>query len=94
VKCPCCQREVPANKPGIANLVSLHEEEDAYLNVIVSHIVDILALEVQRVGRDGLNPAWRTIDGLLKNFNALEAEAAAHDHAVEQLLSLEKSLNR
>lgn len=94
MKCPCCQRQVPANKPSIVNLVKHHEDEDAYLNVIVSRIVDMLALEVQRSGRDGLNPAWRTIDSLLRAFNGLDADSAASAHAVEELLSLERSLNR
>lgn len=92
MKCPCCQRSAPANKPGVVAIIAQHEEEDAYLNAIVLEVVALLAEQAKSY--DKMSPRWTRIDSLLKQFRAMDVETAKRQHAVDELLDLERSLNR
>ena len=94
VKCPCCQRQAPANKPHVTTMILKHEEEDAYLNAIVSEVVEIMNSKIALRGEEALAPPWKLIRKLVLAFRDVDVESAQRKHAVDELLSIERSLNR
>ena len=92
VTCPCCKRSV-RNLEHIA-LIAAHEEEDHRLNAVAHEAADLIAKESMSLYPKPLPPRLRKLKEALENFTKVEAELAEHNYIVQNLITMERELDK